>query len=64
MGETYLERFFEILEDADNLIKGELAPPRTSEEDKLKAIFEKLTSKIQEGNNLLNRMEHSDIDER
>lgn len=64
MGETYLERFFEILEDADNLIKGELAPPRTSEEDKLKAFFEKLTSKIQEGNNLLNRMEHSDIDER
>ena len=37
MGKPYLERFFEILEDADKLIKGELAPPRTTEEEKLKA---------------------------
>ena len=43
MGKPYLERFFEILEDADKLIKGELAPPRTTEEEKLKAFFDRLT---------------------
>ncbi len=63
MEKTYVERFFEILEDAEKLIKGELVPPRTSEEDKLKAFIDKLSTKIQEGRDLLNRIECNDKDE-
>ena len=57
MEKPYVERFFEILEDAEKFIQGELAPPRESDKDKLNAFLDKLSVKINEGYELFKRME-------
>ena len=54
--ENSIQRFWEILKDADDLIKGILPEPRTSDEERINEFIHRLYDKVEEGKNLWERM--------
>lgn len=56
MKKSYIERFREIIKDADELVKGEIPPPREPDEERIRAFVENLCEICERGSDLIKRM--------
>ncbi len=56
MRKSYIERFNEIVKDADALVKGEIPPSREPDEERIRAFVENLYEICKRGTDLINRM--------